>query len=93
MIAHTVKKIKKNSTGKIYNVLKRWTFVLCKIDIYAPKALANRKQSVYRKCYNEWCGSSGTSTPTKIKGYADENSLSLVGEDIILPQKKNANRT
>ena len=31
-------------------------------------------------------GSSGTSTPTKIKEYADENSLSLVGEDIILPQ-------
>ena len=51
-----------------------------------PKTTANHPQSVCRKCYNEWGGSSGTSTPTDVKGKTEEILLTIVGEDIILPQ-------
>ena len=51
-----------------------------------------RLQSVCRKCYNEWNGSSGTSTPTKIKEYAEENPQTAVGEGLAPPEKTTANR-
>ena len=38
-------------------------------------------------------GSPRTSTPTKIKEYADEILLTSVGEDMILPPKTNRQRT
>ena len=54
-------------------------------EVFLPP---NRSQFVCRKYYNEWNGSAGTSTPTKIKEYADEIFLSLVGENIIFPPKQ-----